>query len=221
MTAVSYKYGILNGLGCPDCGGTCGQNSFSSSNLLRVGQKTLFGLGAAADYDLIRIGGGTYTANQLLDKSIRANRDTKLYKHTSLTAPIVGTVKAGEIIGKVYSYIKATEPGANGRSWLMFGDSFETTFYVPNELVSNTGLQEQGTKTVTQEVKEEQDAQKKQDSPTEYYLSKYGTKALLIIGGIVVAATIGKQLVSSALSKKTAPAAALSGITKKRRTRKK
>lgn len=172
------------------------------------------GLAGANDYDQIRIGGGTYSANQLVGKSIRANANTKTYRGTTGDpAKVITTVKGGEIIGKVASYIRPDQ-SVDGRSWLMF-DLSQTQqslhpdwgyyFFVPNELVSDTGLKDQGTKTVTEEIKAEEDAKLKADSPMEYYIKKYAGKVLLGVGIIVLVNSIARESIKGSFSKNTQP----------------
>lgn len=208
---------MLNGLGCQSCGGTCGQKPMT-------GLRGICGFGAVANYDIIRIGGGNYTTNQILDKTIFANRDTNLYSNTSGKGKIVGVVKAGQPIGVVYSYLKPTDSSTDGRGWLMFtGSKYLQAYFVPDESVSATGLKDQGTLTVSEEVKAEQDAKLKQDSPMEYYIKKYGTKAVLIIGGIIVAVSLGKELIKDSVTRRSAPApaTALTGPSKRKTKTKK
>ncbi len=183
------------GLGCPDCGGKC--------------------LGAVNDYDIIRVGGGNYTANQIVDKTIRANKETKLYSNTSGKGTVVGTVKAGESIGKVYSYLRADQSG-DGRSWLMFESStYNKYYYVPNEAVSSTGLKEQGSLTIDAELKAEADAKLKEESPIEYYIKKYAIKVIIAVGVIVLSKTLVVEGIKKIGSSKPTPA--LTGVKRKRK----
>ena len=159
------------------------------------------GLGATTDYDKITVGGKTYTANQLVDKTVIAAKDTKLYSNSSGTGAVVGVVKAGQPIGVVYSYIKPNQGSSDGRSWLMFESStYNKFYYVPNEAASSSGLKEQGTKTLDQEVKEEEEKKEKDENPVGFYLKKYGLPALLIIGGIVIVGGIAKEAVKAKLT---------------------
>lgn len=167
------------GCGCGDCNGS-------------------HGMGAVSDYDQIKIGGKTYTVNQIIDKNIVASVDTKLYSGPRSTATIVGTVKAGQPIGIVYSYLRPEQ--ADGRSWLMFETSYNKFFYVPNEVASGTGLKDQGTLTVSEEIKKEQEKLEKENNPVGFYLKKYGLPVLLIGGGIYLAATYGKAFIQGKLA---------------------
>ncbi len=198
---------MLNGIGCAECGGTCGQKPLSGLQndlaIARANRRNFFsGLGAVSDYDIIRVGGGNYTVNQVIDKTILANRQTKLYSSASLTSTTKGMVQAGKPIGKVYSYIKPSQ-SSDGNSWLMFEDGYLNFFFVPNENVSSEGLKDQGTLTVTQEKKAEEDAKLKDESPIEYYIKKYATKGILIIGGIIVAVALVKTTATGLINKKS------------------
>ncbi len=205
---------MLNGLGCASCGGTCGQKSMMGLRGLRG----LRGFGAVADYDVIRIGGGSYSVNQIIGKTIFANKQTTLYSNPSGGGRVVGTIKAGQPIGVVFSYIKPTDKTSDGRAWLQFDNSYLNSFFIPDENASSAGLKDQGTMTVSEEVKAEADAKLKEDSPMEYYIKKYGTKALLIVGGLIVAVSLGKELIHTSRSKPE-PAPALTGPPRKRKTK--
>jgi hypothetical protein len=174
----------MNGLGCPECGGKCSMN----------------GLGAVADYDKITVGGATYTANQLIGKTVVAKKETKLYSNPKGAGTVLGTVKTGQPFGIVYSYLRPEQ--TDGRTWLMF-DNGKTSFFVPNEAVASTGLKEQGTKTVTQEVKEEEAKKEREEDPLSYYIKKFGVPAILIIGAIVILNTAAREGVKSVLNKKS------------------
>jgi hypothetical protein len=208
------------GIGCADCGGACTEQN--------IGIRGLLGFGAVSDYDKITVGGNTYTANQLLDKTVIAAKDTKVYSNASGKGTLVATIKAGQPIGKVYSYLKPDSKNTDGRGWLMFEGAYNKPYYAPNEAVSSTGLKDQGTLTVTQELKKEEDAKLKDDSPFEYYLKKYGLTALLVVGGIVVVSGVAKEFIKGSFTKKESspepkpePKPALSGPVRKPAKRKK
>lgn len=154
-------------------------------------------LGSVLAYDQIKIGGKTYSVNQIIGKTITASVDTKLYSNPYGQGRVVGTVKAGQPIGIVYSYFRPEQ--ADGRSWLMF-DNGTTSFYVPNEVASGTGLKDQGAITVADEIKKEQEEEARRNDPVGYYLKKYGLPVLLIGGGIYLAATYGKAFIQGKLS---------------------
>lgn len=185
MTLAGMPITMLNGFGCAECGGTCASS-----------------LGAVNDYDVIRIGGSNYTVNQILDKTIIANKQTKLYSSANKNSTVKGTVQAGKPIGKVYSYLKPSQT-ADGNSWLMFEDGYLNYFFVPNENVTSDGLKEQGTLTLKEELAKEEEQKKKESSPIEYYIEKYAFKALLIGGAIYLGGVLLQTGVKSALTRKT------------------
>ena len=176
-------------------------------------------LGAVTDYDIITVGGVKYTANQVLDKTVYAQRETPIYVKGNFKTPAY-TIKAGQPIGKVYSYLKPSEL-TGGRSALMFYTSNNNAYYTFNEDVSSSSLKDQGALTLKEEVRLEEQEKLKNESPIEYYIKKYGLIALLAIGGIVVASTVGKEAIKSVINKKSSSATpALSGVKKKRKSKK-
>lgn len=176
---------MLNGLGCSSCGGSCGT--------------TLRGLGAVTDYDQITIGGKVYTVNQIIGKTVTAAKETKAYSNNKGAGAVVASIKAGQPIGVVYSYARPEQ--ADGRSWLMFESNLGKIYWVPNEAVSGSGLKEQGTKTVAEEIKEEKAQKERQEDPISYYIKKFGLPALLIVGAIVIANGVAKESVKAAITK--------------------
>lgn len=171
---------MLNGLGCDTCGGTC--------------------LGAVTDYDQITIGGKVYTVNQIIGKTVTAGKETKVYSHNKGGGTVLATIKSGQPIGIVYSYARPEQ--ADGRSWLMFESNTGKIYWVPNEAVAATGLKEQGTKTVVEEIKEEQDKKQREEDPISYYVKKFGIPAILIIGAIIIVNGAAKETVKGVISKK-------------------
>ena len=70
-----------------------------------------------------------------------------------------------------------------------------------NEALSKNSVADQGIKTLDQQVKEEQDQAARDADPLGYYLKKYGLPALLIGGGIFLAATYGKEFLKDKILK--------------------
>lgn len=159
-------------------------------------------LGAVSDYDVITVGGQQYSTNQILDKQLIAKAATPLY-HSDFKTPF-RTVAAGQPIGVVYSYLKPS--GSTGKSALMLYDNTQytgTPYYVLNEAQIDTqALQDQGTLTVSQEIQAEQDKLAQQNDPVGYYLKKFGLPALLIAGGVLLAATFGREFIKDKVLKK-------------------
>lgn len=173
---------MLNGLGC-----ACQDKAM------------FYGLGAVANYDIITIGGQRYSVNQIIDKILIASRNTTVYSSGFDVSKPKYTVRAGEPIGKVTSYLLPRE--GRKSTWLEV-QTRAGYFYVPNEAVggSVTTLKEQGAKTVAQEIKEETAKAEKDADPVGYYIKKFGLPALLIGGGIYLAATYGKEIIKAKLS---------------------
>lgn len=182
----------VQGLGCP------GECSCSSP------------LGEVADYDVIVVGGQKYSANQLVDAQLIAKNPVKLYRGSDFINPYA-TVPSGQVIGRVYSYIKADQASAQRAAspLLMFYDSSGKAFYVKDDRNIDTAfLREQGVKTVAEETKEELEQKKRESDPVGYYLKRYGVPALLIIGGLVIAGGVIRDTVKTkVLTRKAEPAA--------------
>ena len=156
-------------------------------------------IGAVANYDIITIGGKRYSVNQVIDKVLIAAVPTKVYSCGFDSCVPKYTTAAGNTIGKVTSYLLPKE-GRKG-TWLELQTGTNTYVYVKNEDVggSVTTLEEQGTKTVAQEIKEEAAAKEKEDDPISHYVKKLGLPVLLIGGVIYLSATFGKQYLASKL----------------------
>lgn len=160
-------------------------------------------LGDVTAYDVIVINGVKYTANQIVDKQLTAAKDTPVYKGDLKT--VYRTIKAGQPLGRVYSYLKAT--GSTGQNALELYDNpayTGTPYYVRLDAsgqIDTTFLQQQGTLTVTQEVQAEKDKQEQENSPIAYYVKKWALPVLIGAGIIVVAATVGKEAVKNLILK--------------------
>jgi hypothetical protein len=173
---------MLNGLGC-NC----------DKNLL------LNGIGAVANFDIITIGGKRYSVNQILDKYLIAAKPTPVYSSGFDNSKPKYTVNTNQPIGKVTSYL-LPKPGRSS-TWLEVQTN-AGYFYVKNESIGGavTTLKEQGAITVSEEIKAEKEKAEREDNPVGYYLKKYGLPALLIGGGIYLAATYGKEIIRAKLT---------------------
>ena|SRR6478609_5759469 len=180
------------------------------SYLQGTGYSYLQGFGDAAsdltNYDIITIGGVQYSANQIVGKSLKASSDVPLYLASNFKTPFA-TIKAGQNIGTVFSYIRpdqATAQAAGGVGLLMFYTGSQY-FYVKNEAaISQQSLKDQGTQTVTQQQKQMQDDQEKSNDPIMYYLKKVGLPLALGVGALYLIATFGKEALHDKLSKSAA-----------------
>lgn len=158
-------------------------------------------LGAVIDYDVIIIGGKQYSANQIVDSNFVASKPIKLYRGTDFNTPFA-TIPAGQVIGKVDSYIKATQSTGirAGGPLISFLDSSGKSYYIKDDnAVSQAALKDQGTLTVAEEVKIEQEKADKENDPVTYYVKKLGMPVLIGGGIIYLVATFGKQYLASKL----------------------
>lgn len=184
---VAQRYRGYQSLGCPDCGGKCG---------------SLLGLGAVEDYDYITISGKQYTANQLLGKEVIASKDVTLYPSLfSDSGKFI--VKQGQSIGKVFSYLKpSNKSNPTGKVVLIFERGYNVNYYLKDDnAVSTQALKDQGTLTVEQELKAQEEAAKRDADPIGYYLKKFGLPLLLIGGSIYLASSYGKEVIKAKLAK--------------------
>jgi hypothetical protein len=154
-----------------------------------------------SDYDQITINGVTYSVNQIVDKNLVAEGNVPLYLGSDFKNPFY-TVASGSVIGKVLSYIKASDATGQraGGALLMFVNSVGTYFYVKaDSAISNTDLQNnQGAMTVSDEQKALQDEQAKENDPILYYAKKIGLP--LLVTGVSVYA--GVQVVKALIARK-------------------
>lgn len=164
--------------------------------------KALQGLGAVSDYDIITIGGNQFSVNQIIDKTLIAQGDVKVYTGAYDNAPVKYITKAGNPLGKVYSYLNPNPNIGNGiarsDSWLELQTGTNTFVFVRNESSLNTtALIDQGSLTVSQEVKQEQDAATKDADPIAYYFKKLAMPVLIGGGLIYAVVQLGKTFITN------------------------
>lgn len=173
-------------------------------------------LGAVTD--VIKIGGKTYSVDALLDKVLVASGPVAIYSGSDFTKPIY-IVKAGQSIGRIYSYIKPSAANG-GRAMLSFDSPTEKwpngvpkSYYAGADNIDTTVLKDQGVLNLQEQVAKEAEEKLKNDSPMEYYIKKYAGKVLLTAGVIWGVVELGKVFIA----KKTTPAMAGPGKKTKRK----
>jgi hypothetical protein len=151
-------------------------------------------LGAVSDYDLIRIGGRDYSASELYAKAptIFAQSDTKVYSGADFTKEKYIT-KAGNPLGKYYSYLKPTVNRPKG--WIMLQTGQNLFVYVPNEAIGSGAIANQGIKTAQEQLKEEAAAKEKENDPIFYYIKRVGVPLAIGLGVVYLVATFGKAFI--------------------------
>lgn len=137
----------------------------------------------------------TYSYDQLIDKTIYAQKDVKLYRLPEDNAAPIFTVKAGQPVGTLYSVLNP-KSGRSGQ-WLMFYDSTARAYYMPvtPNTVNESELKKQGAKTTEQITKEAEEAQQIQTKgAVRYYFEKYFPLIILAAVAVPIAkALINKQ----------------------------
>lgn len=137
-----------------------------------------------------------FSVNQIIGKTLIAAKEVKIVRTPADNAPSVYTVKKGQVVGVVYSYL---EPNTSRSSlyWMML-DYLGKPFYVKHEsgLFSVKGLYEQGAIDVEQEAEKKEEKEKgtiEQLQDLVGQAGKYGVLAIGIWGGV----TIGKTLLNN------------------------
>ncbi len=154
-------------------------------------------LGAVTDYDILVIDGVKYTSREIVDKQLIAAKDTPVY-HSDLVT-LFRTVKAGQPLGKVYSYLKAS--AARPVSALMLYDNplyTGTPYYLRLDstgAIDRSFLKDQGAVTVQEQIKQDQAQAEKEADPLAYYFKKLAIPVLLTAAGIYVAVQFGKEYI--------------------------
>ena len=90
-----------------------------------------------------------YNASDIVGKTLYAKTEVPLFR--AIGGPIIYTVKPGEMVGTVTSWIDAV-PGRNPLIW-EFEDNNKRTYYAEHKIgrYSTTALQSQGAQTVQQQ----------------------------------------------------------------------
>jgi hypothetical protein len=132
----------------------------------------------------------TYSADQIIDKTLIAKKPVKLYRQATNSAQPIFTVMPGETIGKVFAYLS---PGAN-RSVLFwaFYDDQNRPYYTPH-IAGNfdiKNLSDQGALTI-QEQQEQQAEQAMTTTDKAFRLIK--NIAFLAAGAYIVKSIIDKK----------------------------
>lgn len=118
----------------------------------------------------------TFSVDQIVDKTLIAKKPVPIKRLPLDTAPTVYTVKPGETVGVVYSWVSR-----DGSIWWEYYDSNKNAYYTKHEpgTYDIKSLEAQGTISLEQQ----QDETKKDESPVTYYLDKLTTP---LVWGIVL-----------------------------------
>ena len=104
-----------------------------------------------------------YSVTQIIGKTLIANTEVAIKRTAADGSPSVYTVKKGQAVGQVYSYL---EPNPNRKSlYWMFLDAYSKPYYVEHKqgLFSIQGLTSQGAITIEEEVEQQKEAENPKD----------------------------------------------------------
>lgn len=152
-------------------------------------------LGAVSDFASIKLGGKLYSVAELQSKAptLFAQTDTKVYSGAFDSSPVKYITKAGNPLGKYYSYLQPR--AGRSQAWIQLETRPGAYVFLPNETVSGSAIANQGVKTVDQQLKDEAAAKEKENDPYTYYFKKLVVPVLLVGGGIYVAVQLGKTFI--------------------------
>ncbi|HMN89089.1 MAG TPA: hypothetical protein PKD70_06300 [Saprospiraceae bacterium] len=105
------------------------------------------------------ISGKTYSAAQIVDKTLLARRPVNVYHITNLKKPF-GQIKAGAPVGVVYSWIGPSN-FTNGKMYWQFFRSDGSTYYAEHRSTDfdQSSLKQQGAITVLEQIESEKPPQ--------------------------------------------------------------
>lgn len=140
--------------------------------------------------------GSTFSADQVIGKTLVAKRPIPVKSGSFDNSPVVVTIPAGQSIGNVITWLS---PGTN-RSVLNWAVNVngQTRYVAHGEgLFDVRALEVQGSQTTEQIFEEAKAAEEKENDPVTYYAKKIVLPGLLLVGGIYLAAQLGKQFIAS------------------------
>jgi len=132
----------------------------------------------------------TFSADQIIGKTLIAKRPVKLYRSAFDSATVIYTVDPGQSIGKVYSYL-ATAPGRTSVYWAFYDDQ-QRPYYTPH-IQGNFDiktLSDQGALTVNQQQEQQQEEQM---STTDKAFKLIRNIALYAAGAYLLKGLISKK----------------------------
>ena len=135
----------------------------------------LYQSNAMSDYNLQSLYGFRFTAKQTLNKYSDTGRN------------LIGTVKSGEMVGTLYSYVQR-----NNDLWLMFYDTYKNPFYVKYipYSIDAKDLKQQGALTALQELEKQRE---KEMGAFELFMHKYFFKIMTAFVILIAVAGLSKN----------------------------
>ncbi len=153
---------------------------------------------------MVKLGGRTYSIDQLLDKVLVASGPIRVYDRPG--GNVMYTVSSGQSVGKIYSFNRPSATNG-GQFWLQFDHPTakwpngvpKAAWITSDSYVDTRVLETQGTQTLKQQMEAEKEKAERQEDPVSYYLKKFGLPVLLIAGGIYTAVQLGKTVIEKKL----------------------
>jgi hypothetical protein len=172
------------------------------NTLLPACQCQQHALGAVTD--VVKLGGRTYSIDQLLDKVLVASGPIRVYDRPG--GNVMFTVSSGQSVGKIYSFNRPSATNG-GQFWLQFDHPTakwpngvpKAAWITSDSYVDTRVLETQGTQTLKQQMEAEKEKAERQEDPVSYYLKKFGLPVLLIAGGIYTSVQLGKTVIEKKL----------------------
>ena len=143
---------------------------------------------ALAGNPVVNIGGKSYDAGQILDKTLIARKKVPVYRINDLRKS-VGYISAGAPIGVVYAWIgPVSQPGhidTRGKLFWQFYDASQGTYYVEHEsnAFDASALKQQGAITTWEQVEAEKD---KEPQSWQQTLTNIATTGILVFAGVIL-----------------------------------
>lgn len=144
--------------------------------------------------------GETFSAAQIVGRTLIAKAYVPVKSGAYDDSPVAFTVKPGETIGVVSTYLNPTT-NRSALHWEITNGG--KRFYVKHAvgIFDTKSLITDGAKSQEQIYQEKKEEEGRQNDPLGYYLKKYGLPVLLIGGGIYLVGTLGKEVVKAKLTK--------------------
>ena len=132
----------------------------------------------------------TYSADQIIGKTLIAKKPVKLYRAANDQASSVYTVDPGQAVGKVYSYLA---PGENRATvyWAFYDDQ-QRSYYTPH-IQGNFDIQALGDQGALTVQEQQQAAEEESMSTTDKAFRLIKNIALYAAGAYLIKALIDKK----------------------------
>lgn len=138
--------------------------------------------------------GTTFSADQVVGKSLTAKRTVQLKSGSYDNSPVVATVQAGQPVGMVTIWLS---PGPNRSALHWEVNNNGKIYFVRHEvgLFDVGNLVVQGTKSTEDILKEKKEEAQKEADPYTYYFKKLVVPVLITVGVVYGVVQLGKTFI--------------------------